>query len=80
MVTIVQPTGRMSGLGVKRHFPLMINENPKKPKTSTTSTEGPTIHELDNDVLSESYLNDETAPEVFKIQHFFIKIIMYTAG
>lgn len=44
----------------------MINENPKKPKKASSSTEGPTIHELDNDVLTESYMNEdiEGTPEV----------------
>lgn len=46
----------------------MINEKPTKKvkKASSSTNEGPTIHELDNDVLSDSYLNDdlEQAPEV----------------
>lgn len=45
----------------------MINETPKKvKKTPSASTEGPTIHELDNDVLTESYMNEDidAAPEV----------------
>ncbi|XP_017770603.1 PREDICTED: heat shock factor protein isoform X2 [Nicrophorus vespilloides] len=59
LVTIVQPTGRMSGLGVKRRYPLMLNENPKKPKSSkssSTTSEGPIIHELDNTELPQEDL------------------------
>ncbi|KAK9746577.1 HSF-type DNA-binding [Popillia japonica] len=56
LVTIVQPSTRMGGLGVKRHFPLMLSECPdgKKEKRREPSKEGPTIHELDN---------SETVPE-----------------
>ncbi|XP_022914900.1 heat shock factor protein 1 isoform X2 [Onthophagus taurus] len=46
LVTIYQPagTGRMSGLGVKRRYPLMLSEGPEK---KARSVEGPTIHEID---------------------------------
>ena len=50
LVTIVQPSTRMGGLGVKRQYPLMINECPKRARTSSetaTSSDGPVIHELD---------------------------------
>uniref|UniRef100_A0A1Y1KQ65 HSF-type DNA-binding domain-containing protein n=1 Tax=Photinus pyralis TaxID=7054 RepID=A0A1Y1KQ65_PHOPY len=30
LLTVVQPSTRRSGLGVKRRYPLMLNENPEK--------------------------------------------------
>ncbi|GJQ65202.1 putative sequence-specific DNA binding protein [Trypoxylus dichotomus] len=54
LVTIVQPNTRMGGLGVKRHYPLMLSECPPMKKEKKQTTEGPTIHELDN---------SETVPE-----------------
>ncbi|KRT84852.1 hypothetical protein AMK59_1172, partial [Oryctes borbonicus] len=54
LVTIVQPSTRMGGIGVKRHYPLMLSECPQAKKEKKQTTEGPTIHELDN---------SETVPE-----------------
>lgn len=55
---------RHSGLsGVKRRYPLMLNENPsKKSKAAvSSSSEGPTIHELDNaEVVSDDLFTEET--------------------
>ncbi|KAK5644562.1 hypothetical protein RI129_005862 [Pyrocoelia pectoralis] len=55
LLTVVQPSTRRGGLGVKRRYPLMLNENPeKKPKKSQ---DGPTIHELDSaEVLPDDFL------------------------
>ena len=66
LVTIVNTTSnsRMSGLGVKRAYPLMLKGVPseKRARTSSNSTasEGLTIHELDsnNEVLPEELLLD----------------------
>lgn len=58
----------MGGLGVKRLYPLMINESPQPTKkskgTSSTTSDGPTIHELDgSNVLPDELFvdNDEIA-------------------
>lgn len=63
LVTIVQPNTRMGGLGVKRHYPLMLSECPqaaKKEKRSEHPKEGPTIHELDNsETVPEELFEDE---------------------
>ncbi|KAF2885778.1 hypothetical protein ILUMI_20413 [Ignelater luminosus] len=49
----------MGGLGVKRRFPLMINESPIK-KQKPNSSDGPTIHELDSaEVLPEELFGEE---------------------
>lgn len=61
-MTCVQP--RRGGLGVKRLYPLMLNESPqqaKKAKASLpTQSEGPTIHELEStDILPEELFNEE---------------------
>lgn len=55
LVTIVQPS-RIGGLGVKRRYPLMINESPTK-KQRKPST-GPTIHELDTVDLNTNETSD----------------------
>lgn len=61
MTCVHQP--RHSGLsGVKRRYPLMLNENPSKKNKSNTpsNSEGPTIHELDNaDVLPDDLFVEE---------------------
>lgn len=58
-MTCVHP--RPGGLGVKRRYPLMLNENPAKKSKRVNNIEGPTIHELDSaDLLSEELLQDET--------------------
>lgn len=59
LVTIVQPNTRMGGLGVKRHYPLMLSECPEAKQDKKESTEGPTIHELDNsDTVPEELFED----------------------
>lgn len=54
---------RHSGLsGVKRRYPLMLNENPSKKNKSNvpSNSEGPTIHELDNaEALSDDLFAEE---------------------
>lgn len=48
LVTIVQPNARMGGLGVKRHYPLMLSECPQAKRNKKETNDGPMIHELDN--------------------------------
>lgn len=57
LVTVVQPSANSRmGVGVKRRMPLMLHESPpKKIKTKNSnlhdnSDNGPTIHELDNEI------------------------------
>lgn len=62
LVTIVQPQGQM-GAGVKRRYPLMINDVPSSSKSRKRShSSGPVIHELDEDV-DESNVFDEIDDE-----------------
>ncbi|KAL3289633.1 hypothetical protein HHI36_023042 [Cryptolaemus montrouzieri] len=66
LVSMVHPgnNGRM-GVGVKRHYPLMLRGTPsKKARTSKSSNnknknEGPTIHELDNEIEQENGIEPE---------------------
>lgn len=59
LVTCVHP--RPGGLGVKRRYPLMLNESPPKKSKRVNNVEGPTIHELDSaDLLSEELLQDDS--------------------
>ncbi|XP_025837422.1 heat shock factor protein isoform X2 [Agrilus planipennis] len=69
LVTIVQPSNRMSGLGVKRRYPLMIHGTPhkkSKTKNSRSTSVGPTIHELDTEVVSDDLfeVSDDTQQQV----------------
>lgn len=55
LLTVVQPSTRRGGLGVKRRYPLMLNENPEKKQKKPQ--DGPTIHELDSaEVVPEDFL------------------------
>lgn len=64
-MTIVQPSrSGLSGLGVKRRYPLMIDDNRySKLSKADSSSDGPTIHELDPESgLADPLLLSE-APE-----------------
>ncbi|GLV45116.1 Heat shock factor [Carabus blaptoides fortunei] len=64
LVTIVQPArGGLGGLGVKRRYPLMLNNTRySKQSKKELSSDGPTIHELDAETaLTDSLLlSDES--------------------
>lgn len=49
------------GVAVKRHFPLMLREIPNKRQRNSQSSQndGPTIHELDNELEMENEVEPE---------------------
>lgn len=67
LVTLVQPSANSRmGVGVKRRMPLMLHESPpkkiknKKANIQETNDNGPTIHELDNELeISHEELFDQ---------------------
>lgn len=64
LVTIVQPArGGLGGLGVKRRYPLMLNDARYSKQSKTElSSDGPTIHELDAETaLTDSLLLSDEA-------------------
>lgn len=65
LVTIVQPSrSGLSGLGVKRRYPLMIDENRySKISKVDSSSDGPTIHELDPESGLTDHLLLNEVPE-----------------
>lgn len=65
LMTVVQPSTRRGGLGVKRRYPLMLNENPEKKQKS--NSEGPIIHELDSADLSAEDLLHDSEGEVAQV-------------
>ncbi|XP_044764819.1 heat shock factor protein isoform X2 [Coccinella septempunctata] len=63
LVSMVHPGGNRMGVGVKRHYPLMLRGTPNKrmKKSPSSKNDGPTIHELDNEIEIEN----EVEPEEF---------------
>lgn len=72
LVTIVQPNTRMSGLGVKRHYPLMLNECPQSKKAKKAPMEGPTIHELDTTESVPEELFEEKDSHKSDVSYFLL--------
>lgn len=58
---MVHPGGNRMGVGVKRHYPLMLRGTPSKrmKRNNKTKNDGPTIHELDNEVEIENTVAPE---------------------
>lgn len=69
LVSMVHNSSRnLGGLGVKRKYPLMINDivQPKKGRRYSTA-DGPTIHELDEPVLEEGEVLPENDTPLIEI-------------